>query len=682
MSDPSSPPAPSALRLVVVSFLALFYEMVVIRWLPAVCPVFGYYSNLPLITAVFWIGLGCILARRRISLWPAFGPLVLAFVFLATTTYFQKVTRVGWTGEEMWPAQQVFAWLGPVLFHASFLGLLLLSGLPCLPVGQEMGRAFQGFRPLAAYSLNLFGSLLGVWGYAVLAFEQSSAVPWFAVVGLAALAVGRWRTWPICIVCIAASLWIVHTCEKGGFWSPYYWIQITDLTHKDTAGRDRTAGAIVAVNTNCYETMINFGIPIENEFPDLAPFRTYYEEPYRRVRPKTVLIVGSGAGNDVAAALRYGAESIDAVEIDPQILRVGREMHPEHPYSDRRVHAYNDDARSFFKKTKQKYDLIIFGFLDSHVLFSALGRLRLDNYVYTVEGLQEAKEHLAEGGVVHMSFTAYREWAFQRFAVLFHAVFGDDFVALPVGPTLAYVFAGGKGVSAWDEGKPTGWTRLILPQDEVPDLPTDDWPFLYKKDRTFPREYAQMLAVLLAAYLLLMWPTMRKSGSWDGFMASMGAAFLLLEVRGLATLALLFGSTWIVNAVVISMVLVMALLGNLLASFRTGPPARWMHFLLWGAVLLNWAVPSSAFLGTDFMTRCLLGGGLVALPLFFAGFLFASAFRESKDVEGALGSNLIGAVAGGMSEYSSMVTGFRALLLLALFYYLAAFLVCEKRRAR
>jgi spermidine synthase len=44
-----------------------------------------------------------------------------------------------------------------------------------------------------------------------------------------------------------------------------------------------------------------------------------------------VVIVGTGTGNDVAAALRAGVGEIDAVEIDPAIVSFGREHHPEDP---------------------------------------------------------------------------------------------------------------------------------------------------------------------------------------------------------------------------------------------------------------------------------------------------------------------------------------------------------------
>src|SRR5581483_4832661 len=107
--------------------------------------------------------------------------------------------------------------------------------------------------------------------------------------------------------------------------------------------------------------------------------------------PGRVVVVGAGTGNDVAAGLRNGAQAIDAVEIDPAILMEGRAGHPEHPYSDTRVHAVVNDARSFLRNTNQHYDMVVYGLLDSHTLLSHASSVRLDSFVYTVEGLREAR---------------------------------------------------------------------------------------------------------------------------------------------------------------------------------------------------------------------------------------------------------------------------------------------------
>src|SRR5262249_2079690 len=117
-----------------------------------------------------------------------------------------------------------------------------------------------------------------------------------------------------------------------------------------------------------------------------------------------VAIVGAGSGNDVAAALRNNAGHVDAVEIDPAIRDVGRFNHPERPYQDSRVHSIINDARNFFRTTEKTYDAIVYGVLDSHIVVSHGSNVRVDSYVYTMEGLREAFDRLKPGGLMSVSF--------------------------------------------------------------------------------------------------------------------------------------------------------------------------------------------------------------------------------------------------------------------------------------
>jgi len=158
----------------------------------------------------------------------------------------------------------------------------------------------------------------------------------------------------------------------------------------------------------------------------------------------------------------------------------------------------------------------------------------------------------------------------------------------------------------------------------------------------------------------------------------MGAAFLLIETRGVTTLSLLLGSTWIVNAAVFGGVLVMALLANeavlRLQPQRLGP---WFAGLL-ASVALLWIFPLSALNGLAVVERGLLGGLLNALPVAFAGVIVSTRLSQSRNPSAALGSNLLGSVIGGCLEYLSMMVGLRALVLLAFALYLSALLVARR----
>jgi hypothetical protein len=73
--------------------------------------------------------------------------------------------------------------------------------------------------------------------------------------------------------------------------------------------------------------------------------------------------------------------------------------------------------------------------------------------------------------------------------------------------------------------------------------------------------------------------------------------------------------------------------------------------------------------GLDSFSKTLVGGAISGTPLFFAGILFASAFRSVKDIPAAFGANLLGALVGGILENCSMIVGITFLNLLALAIY-------------
>ena len=65
--------------------------------------------------------------------------------------------------------------------------------------------------------------------------------------------------------------------------------------------------------------------------------------------PDRVLLLGAGAGFDMALALQAGAQHIDAVEINPQTIEFGRELDPwaGGVLSDPKVHIHLAEARRF-----------------------------------------------------------------------------------------------------------------------------------------------------------------------------------------------------------------------------------------------------------------------------------------------------------------------------------------------
>lgn len=139
-------------------------------------------------------------------------------------------------------------------------------------------------------------------------------------------------------------------------------------------------------------------------------------------------------------------------------------------------------------------------------------------------------------------------------------------------------------------------------------------------------------------------------------------------------MALLFGSTWIVNAVVIASILAMIVIANLIVVRTRMENPYPAYAFLTISLLFNFFVPVSNYLGLPLTWRIVLTSIIQVIPLFFAGMVFAITFSKAHFIESALGSNLIGSVMGGIFEYSSLMYGIRSLYLLALAFYLLSLL--------
>ena len=159
----------------------------------------------------------------------------------------------------------------------------------------------------------------------------------------------------------------------------------------------------------------------------------------------------------------------------------------------------------------------------------------------------------------------------------------------------------------------------------------------------------------------------------------MGAAFLLLETKSVVQFALLFGTTWFVNALVFAGVLVSILAAVHVASRvelrRPGP----LYAAVFVALGVAWAVPAAALLALPLWPRLVAGVSIAFAPIFLANLVFSRRFRKTGDSTLAFATNLLGAMLGGVLEYASLVVGYRPLLLVVAALYGIAFLLGGRR---
>ncbi|HET9300076.1 MAG TPA: class I SAM-dependent methyltransferase [Candidatus Polarisedimenticolaceae bacterium] len=675
-------------RLFLLGAAVLFWELLFIRWMGSCIRIVGYYTNFILIAAFLGLGAGALLAGRRPDLRGALVP-AIAGSLIAAPVLGAFLHANPTHGEYLWSGNLASENLGFLGMQTSIelpYGLLLaaafaMAALVFVIFGQWVGALFLQFPPLTGYSLEIGGSVLGILLFAALSLFGLPPSVWlllgFAL--LAALLPPRTKAWLGALACMLPALAFCSAFERQFLWSPYYKIRVQPLFASLGAGTSGSpAGYDLTVNSDFHQKVIDLR-PRAAEPRFFALWRAIYEFPYRDPTsvPGPILVVGAGTGNDLSAALRRAGDPITAVEIDPVILQLGHAIHPERPYANPRVRAVNQDARAFFARGEETYAKVVFGYLDSHTLFSSLSTLRLDNFVYTVESLRRVKALLLPGGRVYLTFSSNEPWIDRRLEDLLDAVFDYDTITVraPPGPFL--------GTVTYMNGKlRTGETPPPRRQRPPPSrLPSDDWPFLYLAEPGIPAHYGWFLCcvLVLSTASLALLPAGQRRIRLPYFF--LGAAFFLIETSNVVKLALLYGSTWMVNVTVFAGVLLLVLLGNLVSARLPGERTGPLFAALAAACALSYLVSPSLLLPLE--SALVRGAAAVLLflsPVFVASVLFARLIRRETSFPSAYGSNLLGAMLGGAAEYLSLAFGLRSLVLLAMVLYGLAWLALPRGR--
>ncbi|WP_447760528.1 spermidine synthase [Sphingopyxis panaciterrae] len=651
-------------RLVAASALMLFLELALIRWLGANVVHLSYFSNFILLGSFLGIGAGFLISRKSWSIWPASLPLltilvigVLKFPITIEHTGSDMIyfTSLEVSGPPAWAAL-------PLLF---LMAAIILAG-----PAELVGRCFARLQPLTAYRYDLIGSLIGIVCFTALSFLRAPSLAWGLIVAALylALTVPRRRLvtggWSIALL-FALTM---ETMSPGVSWSPYYKV----TTHEVP---DMGPG-FLRIDAN--------GVPHQLMAPakwKIEQGERIYETPYLRLQGNAmqdVLVIGAGSGSDVAIALSEGARRVDAVDIDPRILEIGAQYNADRPYANPGVTRHTNDGRAFLESTGRKYDLVVFALPDSLALVSGASQIRLESFLFTEEAMASVHRHLKPGGAFAM-YNYYREpWLIDRLAGTAAKVFGhapcvDTFAGAQAVISIAVAQQKQKCAGVWQ------------PSTAQPVPPaSDDAPFLYFRGNTFPPLYG----ITLVAILLTSLVTVRALGGPFGQMRSyadlffMGAAFLLLETKNVATFALLFGTTWLVNALVFAGVLVVVLAAvETTRKFRT-PPLPLVFAGIAASLALAWVIRPEWLLPLPFVPRLIAATLLAFLPIFLANVAFAKRFQGTGDSQAAFAINLLGTIVGGCLEYAALFTGYNNLLIVTGLLYLVAFLLVPKDRMR
>ena len=311
----------------------LFVELALIRGTTAAVIYLSFFTNLVLLASFLGIGLGFLRAKGdrdplRHALWLLAG--LLAFVLVFPVRVGAAIDRV----PQLFGVGQMHALPQWVSLPIIFLGVAAVMTV----IAERVGRLFSAFAPLEAYRLDVLGSIAGIAVFSALSFADAGPFVWILVaVALLLFLLRSELTWIVGgSVALLLLFGVLTLLQPRDIWSPYQ--HVTWATHDD--------GTIsIRVNNRPHQTMAPLSL--------LLSAQPFYSYPYTHLpsTPGDVLIVGAGSGNDVALALARGATHVDAVEIDPVLQRLGRDLHPEHPYQDPRVSVHIDDGRAFLEQS-------------------------------------------------------------------------------------------------------------------------------------------------------------------------------------------------------------------------------------------------------------------------------------------------------------------------------------------
>jgi len=679
---------PTSLLIGLATFGILTLELAIIRWTSSQVRMFAYFNNLVLIGAFLGMGLGVALGRRYPGLVHLALPSLLA---LALPLAFSA--RVGLVHMQF-PDHSIALWGGglvhasPVVFARNLLlFLLLFCGIVAVFVGcgAPLGYLFPRLPTLRSYAADLTGSLIGVLLFTVAAWLHTGPAVWLALGCLPLV----WLTRSLrALAAAAAIVGLGQYSARDAVFSPYNRIDVFNQTVQ--TGSTLSSARFIEVNRDFYQQLLNlsddelWGRTKDNV---LWRLRRLYDLPFAvNQKRRSALIVGAGTGNDVQAAIRNGYQSVTGVDIDGSIIAIGRTQEPEQPYSNPNVRVVVDDARAFFEKERgTKYDIVCYGFLDSHAMSSAMSTLRLDNFVYTEEGIRAAWQHVSDGGHLSLAMGCNAgEWFYERLYWTIAKATGRQ--------PLSFCWEGMVGAVTFLV--PREETRLdprelanaiqISPEAGVDQTLTtsDDWPFLYVRPHIVPWGYLTMLGAVLALAIVTIRPAFdlgAKDTTFDQPLFVMGAAFLLIETRGVTSMSLLFGSTWVVNAAIFSGILIMVLIGNLaVLRWQWHEPLPWFWGLFAAVALLS-LFPTHWLQTLSLPLRGVAAGLLTGLPVGVAGIIVPILLARSRHPAASLGANLLGAVVGGCLEYCSMLGGLRSTAFLALALYFTAFVLLRRK---
>lgn len=359
--------------------------------------------------------------------------------------------------------------------------------------------------------------------------------------------------------------------------------------------------------------------------------------PYSMIPDPKVLVIGSGGGRDVVAALASGSKDVTAVEINPIIFETVKSYGEKagNVYTHEHVRAYNEEGRSFVTHSSEKYDIIYIPFVDTWASVSSGGLSVSENFLYTLEGFDQYYNHLSDRGkivtvrwlvdtprFVSTYVKLLEQKGIPQDQVYRHLIIvtSDSYTTDPSGTMVVFSkapFTQEEIGFLSNSFARYGYKPILIPgqvmKEPYADLLTDkvgldefydsfktkaypvsdNSPYFLSYEKPFPAIIQRLLdwsMVIVVAFLAipLIWMRIRLKGSaiqiatFVPYFAALGMGFILIELGLMQKLILLLGNPTMTFAILLFTLLLSSGSGSFLSSRIVKNNTRRLAYVIMG----------------------------------------------------------------------------------------------------
>ena len=413
--------------------------------------------------------------------------------------------------------------------------------------------------------------------------------------------------------------------------------------------------------------------------------------PFKMMPNPKVLVIGSGGGRDVVAALVSGSKDVTSVEINPIIFQTVRSYGDKagNVYTQPYVNAYVDEGRSFVTRSSDKYDIVYIPFVDTWASVSSGGLSVSENFLYTIEGFQQYYDHLSERGKIVTvrwlidsprfvsTFTKVLEQnGVPREDVYKHLIIvtSDSYTQDPSVTMVIFSkapFAEEEIRFLSESFSESGYKPILVPgqtmREPYPALlngeinleqfynlfntkvypVTDDNPYFLSFEKPLPAVVESLLYasfVIVALFLVIPFAWMRGSGgekelgirSAIPYFAALGMGYILIELAIMQRLILLLSNPTMTFAILLFTLLISSGSGSLVSSRIIRYNTRNLVFVISGIVTLGMLyaafLPSIIYstISEPFEVKAMISIGILAPIGFLMGMPLPTGMRLLK----------------------------------------------------